>query len=218
MNIQGWVRLESTGLISFQSKGLSGVFSSTISSSMISLLYDPNLTFVYDYWKNHSIDYGKPLAKLKQTKPLAKWCLCFLIHCLGFSLFLPRSKHFISRLQLPSIVILEPKKIKSVTASTFFSDCLPWGDGIGCHDLNFQSVEWKPPLSLSSFTLIKRLLSSSSLSAIGMISSLYMRLLIFLLENLILACDSSSLAFCMMFSAYKVNKQDIIHSFDILLS
>ena len=34
--------------------------------------------------------------------------------------FLPRSKHLlISWLQLPSIVILEPKKRKSVTASTF---------------------------------------------------------------------------------------------------
>ena len=34
--------------------------------------------------------------------------------------FLPRSKHlFISWLQSPSAVILEPKKIKSVTVSTF---------------------------------------------------------------------------------------------------
>ena len=32
--------------------------------------------------------------------------------------FLPRNKHLlISRLQLPSVVILEPKKIKSVTVS-----------------------------------------------------------------------------------------------------
>ena len=32
--------------------------------------------------------------------------------------------------------------------------------------------------------------------------------LIFLLEILIPACASSSLAFCMMYSAYKLNKQD----------
>ena len=39
---------------------------------------------------------------------LAKWCLCFLIHCLGF---LPRSKCLlISWLQSPSAVILEPPK------------------------------------------------------------------------------------------------------------
>ena len=150
MNIQGWFPLALTGLISLQSKGLSRVLSSTISSSAISLVYDPNLAFIYDYWKNHSIDYGRPLAKPNQTKPLAKWRLCFLIHCLGLSPFLPRSKHFISRLQSPSTVILEPKKIKSVTASTFSPDCLPWGDGIGCRDLNFLSVE----LQATLFTLL----------------------------------------------------------------
>ena len=40
-----------------------------------------------------------------------------------------------------------------------------------------------------------------------MVSSSYLRLLIFLLEILIPACDSSSPAFLMMFSAYKLNKQ-----------
>ena len=41
-------------------------------------------------------------------------------HCLGFHTFLPRSNRpLISCLQSPSIVILEPKKNKSVIASTF---------------------------------------------------------------------------------------------------
>ena len=41
--------------------------------------------------------------------------------------FLPRSKHLlISWLQSPSTVILEPKKIKSVTASIFFPIYLLW--------------------------------------------------------------------------------------------
>ena len=54
--------------------------------------------------------------------------------------------------------------------------------------------------------------SSSSLSAIRVVSSAYLRLLIFLLAILIPACPSSSLAFCLMFSAYKLNKQgDNIH-------
>ena len=66
----------------------------------------------------------------------------------------------------------------------------------------------KPAFSLSSFTHIKRLFSFSFLSAITVVSSLYL-LLIFLLEILIPACDSSSLTFCMMFSAYKVNKQGL---------
>ena len=60
----------------------------------------------------------------------------------------------------------------------------------------------KPAFSLSSFTFIKRLFSSS-FSAIGAVSSAYLRLLIFLKAVLIPACASSSLAFHMMYSAYK---------------
>ena len=59
----------------------------------------------------------------------------------------------------------------------------------------------------SSFTIIKRLSSSSSLSAIRVVSSAYLRLLIFLLAVLIPACDLSSLAFRMMYSAYELSKQ-----------
>ena len=57
-----------------------------------------------------------------------------------------------------------------------------------------------------SYTFIKRLFSSSSLSAIRVVSSAYLRLLIFLPTILILACASSSLAFHMIYSAYKLNK------------
>jgi len=80
---------------------------------------------------------------------------------------LPRSNHLlISWLQLTSTVILEPKKRKSVTTSTF-SPSIYWEviepDAMILRLLIFS---FKPALSLSSFTLIKRLLSSSSLSAI----------------------------------------------------
>ena len=43
--------------------------------------------------------------------------------------------------QSPSEVILEPKKIKSVTVS-FFSFYLPWSDGTRCHDVSFLNVEF----------------------------------------------------------------------------
>ena len=60
MNIQDWFPLRLTGLISLQSKGLSRVFSKTqfksINSSVLSFLYSPTLTFIHDYWKNHSFD------------------------------------------------------------------------------------------------------------------------------------------------------------------
>ena len=62
--------------------------------------------------------------------------------------------------------------------------------------LSFKSAFW-----LSSFTFIKRLLSSSS------VSSTYLRLMIFLPAILSPACDSSSLAFHMMYSAHKLNKE-----------
>ena len=39
----------------------------------------------------------------------------------------------------------------------------PWSDGTWCHDLRFLNVEFKPTFSLSTFTFIKGLFSSSSL-------------------------------------------------------
>ena len=65
----------------------------------------------------------------------------------------------------------------------------------------------KTTFSLSSFTFIKRLFSSSLLSAVRMVPSAYLRLLIFLPAILIPACASTSPAFHMMYSAYKLNKQ-----------
>ena len=73
--------------------------------------------------------------------------------------------------------------------------------------LVFWMLSFKPAFSVSSFTFIKRLFSSSSLSAIRVVSSAYLRLLIFLLATLIPACASSSPAVYMMYSSYKLNKQ-----------
>ena len=57
--------------------------------------------------------------------------------------FLPRSKHLlISWLQSPSAMILEPKKIKSVTVSIVSPSILPGSDGTRCHDLRFLIVEF----------------------------------------------------------------------------
>ena len=58
-------------------------------------------------------------------------------------------------------------------------------------------LSFKPAFSLSSFTLIKRLFSSSSVSVIRVVSSAYLRLLIFLLAVLIPACVLFNLAFHM---------------------
>ena len=72
--------------------------------------------------------------------------------------------------------------------------------------LVFWMLSFKPTFLVSSFTFIKRLFSSF-LSAIRVLSSAYLRLLIFLLAMLIPACGSSSLVFHMMYAAYKLNKQ-----------
>ena len=121
--------------------------------------------------------------------------------------FLPKRKHLlISWLQSPSAVILEPKEIKSVTISTVSPSICHEVMGLDAMILVFWMLSFKPTFSLSSFTF-KRLFSSSSLSATSVVSSVYLRLLIFLPEILIPAYASSSPAFLMMYSAYKLNKQ-----------
>ena len=56
---------------------------------------------------------------------------------------------------------------------------LPWSDGTRCHDLSFLNAKFKTDFSLSSFTFIKRLFSSSLFSAVSVVLSAYLRLLIF---------------------------------------
>ena len=123
--------------------------------------------------------------------------------------FLSRSKRLlISWLQSPSAVILEPKKVKSVTLSIFSPSICHKVMGLDAMIFNFWKLYFKPAFSLSSFTFIKRFFSFSSLSAIRVVSSAYLKLLIFLLAILTPAYASSSLAFCMMYSACKLNKQN----------
>ena len=90
------------------------------------------------------------------------------------------------------------------------SHCIPFI----CHEvmgpnamiLLFRMLSFKPAFSLSSFTFIKRLFSS--VSPIRVVSSAYLRLLIFILAILIPAYTSYRPAFRMMYSACKLNKQD----------
>ena len=122
--------------------------------------------------------------------------------------FLPRSKCLlISWLQSPSAVILEPKKIKSITV--FIVSPSICDEVIGLDDMIsvFWMLSFKSAFSLSSFTFIKRLFSSSSISAIKMLSPAYLRILIFFLAIFIPVCASSTQAFCVMPSECKLNKQ-----------
>ena len=122
--------------------------------------------------------------------------------------FFPRSRRLlISWLQSPSVMILEPRKIKSATISTVSPSICHEVMGLDAMILVFQMLSFKATFSLSSFTFIKRPFSSSSLSATRVVSSAYLRLLIFLPTILIPTCASSSPEFLMMYSAYKLNKQ-----------
>ena len=149
-----------------------------------------------------------------KTIALTKWTFVGRVMSLLFNMlsrlvitFLPRSKRLlISCLQSSSAVVLEPKKEKSVTVFTVFPSNY---EVMGPDAIIFVvcMLSFKPTFSLSSFTFIKRLFSSSSLSAIRVVSSACLKLLIFLPAILIPACASSSPAFLMMYSAYKLNKQ-----------
>ena len=145
----------------------------------LSLLYGTTFISVHDYWK---------------TIALTIWIfdgkVMFLLFNMLFRFaiaFFPRSKHLLfSWLQLLSTVILELKKRKSITASTFSFFIRFEVMGPNATIFVFLMLNFKPAFSLSSFTLLKRLFSSSSFSAIRVVSSAYLRLLIFLLPLLIL--------------------------------
>ena len=78
----------------------------SINSSALSLPYGPTL--------NPYMITGKAIA-------LTRWTFVGKVMSRFFIAFLPRSKHLLnSWLQSLSTVILEPKKINSVTVSVFF--------------------------------------------------------------------------------------------------
>ena len=198
---------EYSGLISFRIdwfdllavQGLSSLLQHHSSKAYFfsAQLYDPTLISTDDYWKNHSFD----CTDLCWQRNVSVFqCAVYVGHS-----FSSKERLVISWLKSPSAVILETKKIKSFTVSIVSpSICHEWWDQMPWSQFSECSV-LSQLFSLSSFTFIKRLFSSS-LSAIRVVSSPYLRLLIFLPAILIPACASSSPAFRMMYSVYKLNK------------
>ena len=137
-----------------------------------------------------TVQLSHPYMTTGKTIALTRWTLVGKVKSLLLNMlsrlvitFLPRSKHLlISWLQSPSTVILEPRKIVW-TCSQFphlfpmkWWDQMPWSFFSECWALNqlFHS---------STFTFIQRLFSFSSLSAMRVVSSAYLRwwyLLLFL--------------------------------------
>ena len=156
-----------------------------------------------------------PYMTTGKTIALTRWTFTDKVMSLLFNVlsrlvitFLPKCKCLlISWLQSPSAVILETNKIKSTTVSTVSPSICHEVMGRDAMIFVFWMLSFKLTFSLFPFTFIKRFWSSSSFSAIRVVSSAYLRLLIFLLAILIPACASSSPAFLLMYSAYKLNKQ-----------
>ena len=145
------------------------------------------------------VQCSHPYMTTGKTMALTKWTFVNKVMSLFFITlsrfviaFLPRSRWsrclLILWLWSPSAVILVPKKIKSVTVSTFFPSICHEVMGLDAMTFVFWKLNFKPAFSFSSFTLIMRLFSSSLLSAIRVVSA-FLRLLIFLQAILIPACD-----------------------------
>ena len=163
-----------------QSKGLSSLLQDHTSKASIlqcSAFFTVQLSHLYT-------TTGKTVVLTMWTFVGKEMSLLFNMLSRLVITFLLRSKCQISWLQSPSAVILEPKKIKSVTVSIVSPSICHEVMGPDAMILVFWMLSFKPTFSLSSFTLIKRLFSSSLLSAIRMVSSAYLRLLIFLLAIL----------------------------------
>ena len=115
MNTQDWSPFGWTGWISLQSKGLSRVFYNTAVQKH--QFFDAQLSL----WSNSHpyMTTGKTIALTRRT--FVGKVTSLLLNTLSRLLIaFPRIKGLLmSWLQSPSAVILEPKKIKSVTASTF---------------------------------------------------------------------------------------------------
>ena len=127
------------------------------------------------------VQLSHPYMTTGKTIALTRWTFVDKVMSLLFNMlsrfviaFLPRNKCLLSScLQSPFAVILEPPKIKSVTVSTVSPSISHEVMGPDAMILVFWMLSFKPTLSLSLFTFIKRLFSSSLLSAIRVVSSAY---------------------------------------------
>ena len=165
---------EFSGLI-LLSKGLSEVFSNTIvrrhRSLALRLLSGSALSTIHDHWQDHSLDYMDLSAGVMSLlfNTLSRFVIALL----------PRSNCLlISWLHSPSTEIFELKEREFVTTSTFSPSICHEVIGPDAMILVLLIFGFRLALSLSSFTLIKRLFGSSLLSALRVVSSAHLRLLI----------------------------------------
>ena len=201
MNMQGWFPL-----------GLNGFYLFAIQETLKSLLQHHSAkASILGCSAFFMVQLSHPYMTTGKTIALTIWTFACKVMSLLFNT-LSRSHSFPSKEQssfnfMAAVTIhsdFGAQENKVCHCFHCFPIYLPWSDE---WILNSWMLNFMPVFSLSSLTFIKRLFSSSSLSAIRVVSSAYLRLLIFLPAILIPAWASSSPAFHMMFSAYKSNKQ-----------
>ena len=157
INIQDWFpRINWVDLLAVQGtlKSLLQHYSSKESSLYGSAFFKVQISHPY-------MTTGKSIA-------LTRWTFVGKVVSLLFNMlsrlvitFLPRNKRLlISWLQSPSTVILEPKKMKSVTVSIVSPSICHEVMGPDVMILVFWMLNFKPAFSLSSFHFITRLFSS----------------------------------------------------------
>ena len=148
---------------------------------------------------------GKTIALTRQTFVGKVMSLLFNMLSRLTITFLSRSKCLlISWLQSPSAVILEPPQNKVFHC---FPICMSWSDGTGCHNLSFLNAEFY--LALSLFFHLHQEALKVLFTFCHKDHVIYISEVIDISPcSLDSSCDSSSPAFCMMYSAYKLNKQD----------
>ena len=196
MNIQGWFPFQ---IDCFDLLAVQGTLKSLQHHSSKASILQPSAFFMVQL-SHPYMTTGKTIALTRRTFVSKVMSLLFIKLSRLVTAFLPRSKHLvISWLQSPSIVILQPKKIKSVTVSTFSPSICHEVMGLDAVILVFWVLHFKPAFSLSSFT-------SSGGSSVSphflplLVSSAHLRLSVFLPAILIPACDSPSPAFRMTYS------------------
>ena len=115
----------------------------SIISSVLSLLYGPTVTSIYDDWKNHSFDY----MDLCQQSKVSVSHTVYICH--SFSSKKQASFNFVGAVTIYSDLGAQEKKIcYCFHLSPFY---LPWYDGTRCHDLrescSIKSILfYSPPL------------------------------------------------------------------------
>ena len=147
MTTQDWSPLPWTSWISLQSRTLKSLLQHHTSKASIlqrSAFFTVQLSHPY-------VTTGKTIALTRQAF-VGK--VMSLLSRLVIT-FLPRSKRLlISRLQSPSAVILEPRKIKSDTVSTVYPSICHEVMGSDAMIFVFWMLSFKPTFLLSSFTFI----------------------------------------------------------------